>query len=117
MEKTFIVTVFKYFATIFSLIPKPFLLALLILPVYSVIFLNEVPNAKTNFTLLLMQLLVLLGIIIPDLVLIYNSEILHLFKKDYSEASRILGNSSWRMVFRSLRPQLTIIVLNLILKL
>lgn len=115
-QKTFIVTVFKYFATIFSLIPKPFLLALLILPVYSVIYLNEVPNTKTNSTLLLMQLLVLLGITIPDLVLIFNSEILHLFKKEYSEASRILGSSSWRMVFRSLRPQLSIVVLNLFFK-
>lgn len=111
-----IMYIINYLDKILTLVPKPFLLILLIMPFYSTIFLNETPDNNLNQQLLLQQLIILLLISLPNLIKLFQSELVYLFETDYAKASFILGSNSYRMIFFSLRPQLSILFFSLFFK-
>ena len=109
--------IFSYLDKVFVLIPKPFLLLLLLGPYYQIFLFStdEIqPIADTNF--MVIQLFVLFLVGLPNLVKIYQGELAHLFKQDFAMASQSLGSSKFRSVRYSFKPQLTELTLNLVFK-
>lgn len=112
-----LVPIFSYLDKVFVLIPKPFLLLLLLGPYYQIFLFstNEIqPIADTNF--MVIQLFVLFLVGLPNLVKIYQGELAHLFKQDFAMASQSLGSSKFRTVRYSFKLQLTELTLNLVFK-
>lgn len=109
--------VFSYFDKLFTLIPKPFLLLLLIGPYYHVLLFSaeDVPP-EANMEFMLIQLFVLFLVGLPNLVKLFHAELLFLFKQDFALASQTLGSSKLRSVRYSFKPQLTELILNLFFK-
>ncbi|SDQ36197.1 peptide ABC transporter permease [Carnobacterium viridans] len=108
---------FSYFDKLFTLIPKPFLLLLLIAPYSDALFFNTdnvQPSANLKFVMIQLFILFLVGI--PNLVKLYHSELNFLFKQDFAFASQTLGSSKFRMISYSFKPQLTELTLNLFFK-
>lgn len=108
---------FSYFDKLFTLIPKPFLLLLLIAPYSDALFFNTdnvQPSANLKFVMIQLFILFLVGI--PNLVKLYHSELNFLFKQDFALASQTLGSSKFRMVRYSFKPQLIELTSNLFFK-
>lgn len=109
--------VFSYFDKLFTLIPKPFLLLLLIGPYYhALLFSAEDVQPTANMEFMLIQLFVLFLVGLPNLVKLYHAELRFLFKQDFALASQTLGSSKLRAVRYSFKPQLTELTLNLFFK-
>ena len=109
--------IFSYFDKLFTLIPKPFLLLLLIGPYYQILLFSaeDVPPTA-NMEFMLIQLFVLFLVGLPNLVKLFHAELLFLFKQDFALASQTLGSSKLRSVRYSFRPQLTELILSLFFK-
>ena len=114
---TFLLPIFSYFDKLFTLIPKPFLLLLLIGP-YSDALLFNTDNVQpeANWMFVMIQLFILFLIGLPNLVKLYHAELAFLFKQDFFLASQTLGSSKFRTVKYSFKPQLTELTLNLFFK-
>ena len=109
--------IFSYFDKLFTLIPKPFLLLLLIGPYSNALLFNTdnvQPSANLKFVIIQLFVLFLLGL--PNLVKLYHSELSVLFKQDFALASQTLGSSRFKMFTYSFKPQLTELTLNLFFK-
>ncbi|MFJ1628385.1 ABC transporter permease family protein [Marinilactibacillus psychrotolerans] len=110
----FLLPIFLYFDKLFSLIPKPFLLLLLIGPYYSALSFNtDNVQPQANLKFIIIQLFILFLIGIPNLVKLYHTELTFLFKQDFSLVSQTLGSSKIRTVSYSFRPQITELTVNL----
>ncbi|WP_313467809.1 peptide ABC transporter permease [Carnobacterium sp.] len=109
--------VFSYFDKLFTLIPKPFLLLLLIGPYYHILLFSaeDVPPTA-NMEFILIQLFVLFLVGLPNLVKLFHAELNFLFKQDFALVSQTLGSSKLRSVQYSFKPQLTELILNLFFK-
>lgn len=114
---TLVLPIFSYFDKLFTLIPKPFLLLLLIGP-YSTALLFNTDNVQpaANLKFVMIQLFVLFLVGLPNLVKLYHSELTFLFKQDFFLASQTLGSSKFRTVRYSFKPQLTELTLSLFFK-
>ncbi|EDP68914.1 Oligopeptide transport system permease protein oppC [Carnobacterium sp. AT7] len=112
-----VLPLFSYFDKLFTLIPKPFLLLLLIGPYSNALLFNTdnvQPSANFKFVMIQLSILFLVGI--PNLVKLYHSELSFLFKQDFAFASQTLGSSKFRMIGYYFKPQLTELTLNLFFK-
>ncbi|SEL22253.1 peptide ABC transporter permease [Carnobacterium iners] len=117
LGKTLLMPIVSYFDKLFALIPKPFLLLLLIGPYYhTLLFSADNVQPAVNLTFLLIQLLILFLVGLPSLVKLYHDELTYLLKQDFADASQSLGRSKFRLVRYSFKPQLKELTLNLLVK-
>lgn len=115
-KKRWVGYVLTYLDKLLTLFPKPFLLLLLIIPIYFTTIFNTEPNPSSNQVLLIKQLIVLLLISLPNLIQLFHNELIYLFQTDYAKASLVLGSTPRRMMLVALRPQLTILSFALFFK-
>ncbi|MCA9765671.1 MAG: peptide ABC transporter permease [Carnobacterium sp.] len=115
--KAVLMPMISYFDKLFTLVPKPFLLLLVIGPYYQAMLFNaEDVQPAVNLIFLFIQLLVLFLVGLPSLVKLYHNELAYLLRQDFADASQNLGRSNFGLIRYSFRPQLLILTSNLLIK-
>lgn len=108
--------IYYFFDKLFLFIPKPFTLILLLTPVYIYGSTLSEQNSHSSVILIILQIMVLFVIGLPNSVLIFYDELLNALDTEFAEASILLGRNKKDLLFYSLRPQITAIVINIFFK-
>lgn len=117
LGRVILLPVISYLDKLFTMIPKPFLLLLLIGPYYqALLFSADAIQPTANVPFIMVQLFILFLVGMPNLVNLYHNELDHLFKQDFASVSQSLGSSKFRIIRYSFKPQLTELTLNLLFK-